>query len=171
MYMATVHITLDLEPEVSSADREKVLRTIRDRLKNAFGQRIVVRSDEEASLWVAWLDENFSRLQDRLDEVLERVDSAGQARVLSHTEQWFAWFEGKFEETGQLAEDLNEEGDDDLNPRRGGEFMPPRSAFLTAHGPRNRTEKTIIYDHEDETDRGLPLSRSPRRQIRLPTRK
>jgi|1048.fasta_scaffold75839_1 hypothetical protein len=169
MYMATVHITLDLEPEVSSNDRERVLRTIRDRLRNSFGQRITVRTDEEASLWVAWLDDNFARLQDRLEEILERVDSAGQARVLSHTEQWYCWFEGKFQETGSLADEFEDEddGNDELSVR-GGEFMPTRSAFLTPRHNKNRFDKTIIYDREDETDTSSTLSR---RQVRLPTRK
>ncbi|MFZ9520349.1 MAG: hypothetical protein ACO3A4_07720 [Silvanigrellaceae bacterium] len=169
MYMATVHITLDLEPEVSSNDRERVLRTIRDRLRNSFGQRITVRTDEEASLWVSWLDDNFARLQDRLEEILERVDSAGQARVLSHTEQWFCWFEGKFQETGSLADEFDED-DNESNPDslRGGEFMPTRSALLTPRHAKNRFDKTIIYEREDEQDASSTLSR---RQLRLPTRK
>lgn len=171
MFMATVHITLDLEPEVSSNDRERVLRAIRDRLKQALGQRITVRTDEEASLWVVWLDENFARLQDRLEEVLERVDSAGQARVLSHTEQWFGWFDGKFQETGQTAADLNEEEDDDEDAHQSGEFLPTRSAFLTGRTLRNRLDRTIIYQHDDETEGGSGLGRNSRRQIRLPTRK
>lgn len=168
MYMATVHITLDLEPEVSSADRERVLRTIRDRLRQTFGQRITVRTDEEASLWVIWLDDNFTRLKDRLDDVLERVESAGQARVLNHTEQWFAWFEGKFAETGQLAADLGESDDEDSSDR---EFVSPRTAFLTGRHTQNRFDKTIIYQHEDDADERMPLGRSSRRQLRLPTRK
>jgi hypothetical protein len=170
MYMATVHITLDLEPEVSSADREKVLRSIRDRLKQTFGQRITVRTDEEASLWVAWLDENFSRLQERLEDVLERIDSAGQARVLDHTEQWFAWFEGKFSEIGGDASFLDED-EDETSQGRTGEFMPTRSAFLTGGISRNRFEKTIIYEHDDEPDRSPAMGRNVRRQVRLPTRK
>lgn len=174
MYMATVHIILDLEPEVSSADREKVLRTIRDRLRNTFGQRITVRTDEESSLWVVWLDDNYARLQDRLDDILERVDSAGQARVLNHTEQWFAWFEGKFEETGQHDDAFGSEEDENEDfprPSKPGEFLPPRSGFLTDRSSRNRTEKTIIYQHDDELEGSSGLTRSSRRQIRLPTRK
>ncbi|NBO39462.1 hypothetical protein EBU99_12865 [bacterium] len=169
--MATVHITLDLEPEVSSSDREKVLRSVRDRLKQAFGQRITVRTDEEASIWVAWLDENYSRLHDRLEDVLERVESAGQARVLDHTEQWFAWFDGKFTETGLDYEDL--EGDDDDRERfpRAGEFMPTRSAFLTGSNSRKSFDKTIIYKHDEEPDVNPAVGRSDRRQIRIPTRK
>lgn len=171
MYMATVHITLDLEPEVSSTDREKVLRAVRDRLKQAFGQRITVRTDEEASLWVAWLDDNFARLHDRLEEVLERVESAGQARVLDHDEQWFAWFEGKFVETGADFDDLLEDGEEEQGPSRPGEFMPTRSAFLTAGRSRNSVDKTIIYKHDDEPERSSALGRNDRRQVRLPTRK
>lgn len=170
MYMATVHITLDLEPEVSSSDREKVLRAVRDRLKQTFGQRITVRTDEEASLWVAWLDDNFTRLQDRLEDVLERVESAGQARVLDHNEQWFAWFEGKFTEMGADFEDLEAEHDE-ASSVRAGEFMPTRSGFLTGSGSRNRFEKTIIYKHDDEPEGNSALGRSDRRQVRLPTRK
>jgi hypothetical protein len=169
MYMATVHITLDLEPEVSSADREKVLRSVRDRLKQTFGHRITVRTDEEASLWVAWLDDNYTRLHDRLEEVLERVESAGQARVLDHSEQFFAWFEGKFSETGADFEDLAAEDDDTDSADR--EFMPTRPGFLTAPGSRNRFNKTIIYSHDDEPERSSALGRNDRRQVRIPTRK
>lgn len=168
MYMATVHIILDLEPEVTSSDREKVLRSIRDKLKNSFGQRITVRSDEEASIWVAWLDENFTRLQSRLEEILDRVESAGQARVLNHTEQWFAWFEGHFQETGENFEDL--ESDEELDGENG-EFMPSRPAFLTPGSSRNSFGRTIIYKHDDESEGGSALGRSVRKQIRLPTRK
>lgn len=171
MYMATVHITLDLEPEVSSTDREKVLRAVRDRLKQTFGQRMTVRTDEEASLWVAWLDDNFTRLHDRLEEILERVESAGQARVLDHTEQWFAWFEGRFVETGADFEDLSAADEDDQHSSATGEFMPTRPSFLTAGRSRNRFDKTIIYQHDDEPDRSSALGRSNRRQVRLPTRK
>lgn len=168
MYMATVHITLDLEPEVTASDREKVLRAIRDKLKSAFGQRITVRSDEEASIWVAWLDDNFTRLQSRLEEILERVDSAGQARVLHHTEQWFAWFEGRFQETGESFEDLESTSE---HHDEHGEFMPSRPAFLTPGSSRNSFGRTIIYKHDDESEGGSALGRSVRKQIRLPTRK
>jgi hypothetical protein len=170
MYMASVHITLNLEPEVSSADRERVLRTIRDRLRQAFGQKITVRTDEEASLWVIWLDDNFSRLKSRLEDILERVESAGQARILNHTEQWFGWFDGKFTEAGQLAQDLEDEEMSESG-FAGGEFVPPRSAFLTARGDKNRFEKTIIYQHDDDSEDRSALSRTARRQIRIPTRK
>ena len=168
MYMATVHIILDLEPEVTSSDREKVLRAIRDKLKNNFGQRITVSSDEEASIWVAWLDENYTRLQSRLDEILDRVDAAGQARVLNHTEQWFAWFEGQFQETGKNFEDLESspEGEDE-----DGEFMPSKPAFLTPRSSRNSFGRTIIYKHDDESEGSSAVGRSVRKQIRLPTRK
>lgn len=168
MYMATVHIILDLEPEVTSSDREKVLRALRDKLKNSFGQRITVRSDEEASIWVAWLDENYARLQSRLEEVMDRVESAGQARVLNHTEQWFAWFEGQFQEIGENFEDLesdSELGDEDS------EIMPSKPAFLTPGSSRNSFGRTIIYKHDDESEGGSALGRNVRKQIRLPTRK
>jgi hypothetical protein len=169
MYMASVHITLNLEPEVSSADRERVLRTIRDRLRQTFGQKITVRTDEEASLWVVWLDDNFTRLKGRLDDVLERVESAGQARILNHSEQWFAWFDGKFMEAGQLAEDFDDNDED--TGFGDGEIVPPRSAFLTARSDKSRFEKTIIYQHDDDAEDRSTLSRTARRQIRIPTRK
>ncbi|MEY2986751.1 MAG: hypothetical protein RJB13_272 [Pseudomonadota bacterium] len=168
MYLATVHIILDLEPEVTSSDREKVLRAIRDKLKSNFGQRITVRSDEEASIWVAWLDENYTRLQGRLEDILERVDSAGQARVLNHTEQWYAWFEGQFQEVGENFEDLEEAkepGDTD------GDFMPTKPTILTPGSSRNSFGRTIIYQHDDESEGSSALGRSVRKQIRLPTRK
>jgi hypothetical protein len=171
MYMATVHIILDLEPEVSTSDREKVLRSIRDRLRQVFGQKITVRTDDEASLWVVWLDDSFPRLEERLDDVLERVESAGQARVLNHTEQWFAWHEGHFVETGTIAQELEDEQLTEHSLSSTRDFMPPRSAFLTDRSTRNRFEKTIIYHHEDELEGRSALGSSTRRQIRLPTRK
>ncbi len=47
MYLGVLYVTLDLEPEVTSSDREKLLRSLRDKLKNAFGQRMTVRTDGE----------------------------------------------------------------------------------------------------------------------------
>lgn len=168
MYMATVHITLDLEPEVTSSDREKVLRALRDKLKNSFGQRITIRTDEEASLWVAWLDDQFERLQSRLEDILERIDSAGQARVLQHTEQWYSWHEGRFQEVGENFEDLQIDTEDANDT---GEFVPSRQAILTPRSSRNTFGRTIIYQHDEDSESGTALGRTVRKQIRLPTRK
>jgi hypothetical protein len=153
LYLGTVRLSFDLEPEVAQADRERVLRTLRDKVRNTLGHRVTVRTDDEDSVYVAVLDDNLERLKTRLDELADLLDNAGQARLLLATPQMFAWFEGAFEE---LAESKQARLDEESESSQRGSMG------------KSVLSKTIVYSDDDHDTPSLPLSR---KGIRLPTRK
>jgi hypothetical protein len=160
MYLATLHVSLDLEPEVASEGREKVLRALRDRLKQAFGSRITVRTDDDAAIVIAFLDDNYERAQSRIKESLDRIEGASEARVFHSHSQVFMWFDGKFQETREELEQFHD------NP------LSPSNAGRTKMNGGNANGKTIRYASEDEDDDFSPIpSRLSRKSLRIPTRK
>ena len=154
VYLGTTRVTFDLEPEVSTADRERVLRALRDKLRTHFGNRITVRTDDEDSIFVALFDDNLERVKDRLENLQETLENAGQARILDSTQQISNWFEGAFIE---LAESKAERNNNDYDSQDLG-------------GGKSFTGKTIRYADEDEE---IPPSKISlgRKGLRLPTRK
>lgn len=160
MYVALIHVTLDLEPEVHATDRERVLRTLRDRIKNHFGARVTCRTDDNEAVAVAFFDEIHDRVKTRSEEILERIESAGEARIATTNVQILAWFDGSFQET----KDSLEESD--------------RNAVQSSAGP-GYGGRTIVYGDDDGSmDDPAPRSgfgpipsRLSRRNMRLPTRK
>lgn len=166
MYLATLHVTLDLEPEVAQSDRERVLRALRDRIKHNHGSRVTVRTDDDSAIAVALMDDNLERAKVRLEELLESLDNAGQARILTAAKQVFAWFEGRFQETAESRQENESDGvrlagsDGDSLGRFGlmGRIRPP---------------KTIVYSDEDEDYETVPQQgrNLGRRGLRIPTRK
>ena len=98
MFLSSLYILLNLDTEVSSFDRERVLRSLRERLKNSFGQSITLRTDTDSAIAVAFLEDSLERAHNRAEAVLSRLEEAGEARVLSVQTQIFAWHEGEFRE-------------------------------------------------------------------------
>jgi hypothetical protein len=154
VYLGTARVTFDLEPEVSTADRERVLRALRDKLRTHLGHRITVRTDDEDSLFLALFDDNLERVKDRLENLQETLENAGQARILSTTQQIYCWFEGSFME---LPESKAERNDQDFDSQDLG-------------GGKSFLGKTIRYADEDDE---VPPSKINlgRKGLRLPTRK
>ena len=158
MYLATVFVNLDLEPEVTQVDRERLLRSVRDRLKQNFGSRVTVRTDDDCAIVVALLDDHFGRARSRLDEIVDRIDSYGEARIDSSHAQVFAWYDGTFQETR-------------------GELNLAELGLAHTANPGSRTsarlERTIVYGDEDDAAgfAGAPRSGFTRRSLRIPTRK
>ncbi len=150
MYLGILYVTLDLEPEVTCNDRERLLRALRDKVRAAFGQRLTVRTDGEAAIMCSFFDESYGRTRARCDEVLEKIDSSGEARVEFSNSQVFAWFEGAFQE---CVEDDNEQEDDDSD----------------------ESNETIRYADHDEDDSGqrprMIPSRFGRRNVRASVRR
>lgn len=140
-------------------DRDRVLRSLREKLKQKFTHRITIRADEEeTSLAIALFDDNYERIKSRLDEIHEKVEAAGEARLRFHQGQIFCWFNGKFVETS----DSLAYSEKNLNEYKS-----------TANIPRNfrAQEKTIVYtDVDDDMSSTIP-SRFSRRNLRIPTRK
>lgn len=172
MYLATVFVNLDLEPEVSQVDRERLLRSIRDRLKQNFGSRVTVRTNDDCAIVVALLDDHYGRSRGRLDEIVDRIDSYGEARIESSHAQVFAWYDGTFQET-RVELNLNDLGLGHTD--RSADRSLGSAANL---GSRNSTrpERTIVYGDEDDTAfagarAGAPRSGFTRRSLRIPTRK
>lgn len=159
MYLASLYIVLDLDPEVATSDRDRVLRSLREKLKQKFTHRITVRADEnETSLAIALFDDNYERIKSRLDEIQERIEAAGEARIRFHQGQIFCWFNGKFVETNEsLAY-----SEQNLSEFKKGTNIT--QAFRAR-------EKTIVYTDKDD-DMASPIpSRFSRRNLRIPTRK
>jgi hypothetical protein len=158
MYLATIYVTLDLEPEVTTSHRERLLRSIRDRLRQNFGQRITIRTDDEASITIAFFDESHGRVKARAEEMIERLESFGEARILSSTIQVFQWFDGKYQETRESMSENEEESDDS-------ESFSGRLRAPVGGGRSRGRDSTIRYDDEDGEAEPIP-SRFGRRPIR-----
>ncbi|APJ03700.1 hypothetical protein [Silvanigrella aquatica] len=159
MYLASLYIVLDLDPEIMVTDRDRVLRSLREKLKQKFTHRITVRADEEeTSLAIALFDDNYERIKSRLDEIHEKVEAAGEARIRFHQGQIFCWFNGKFVETNDSLA-YSEQNLSDF-----------KNATQITRSFRAQ-EKTIVYtDKDDDMNSSIP-SRFSRRNIRIPTRK
>ncbi len=139
-------------------DRDRVLRSLREKLKQKFSHRVTVRADEEeTSLAIALFDENYERIKSRLDEIHEKVEAAGEARIRFHQGQIFYWFNGKFVETNDSLA---------YSEKNLSEFKNSTNIAR----PFRVQEKTIVYTDKDEDLSSIP-SRFSRRNLRIPTRK
>ena len=150
MHLAVVSVSLDLEPELYSTDRERLLRSVRDRVKQAHNSRITIRTDDDAMIVMAFFDDNYARLKARAEELVDAVEGTGEARVDVSTLQFYSWHDGKFQET---RDSLLEEENSQIAPRS------------------KHQDRTIVYQDKDDD---LNLSEAPkfsRRNMRLPTRK
>ena len=76
MYLASLHVTLDLEPEVAQGDRERVLRALRDKVKQYHSSRVTIRTDDDSAIAIALLDDNLERAKTRLAEIADMLDEA-----------------------------------------------------------------------------------------------
>lgn len=158
MFLATLFVSMDLDPEVPTVDREKVLRSLRDKLRQFFTHRISVRTDDDAALFVSLFDESFERAKSRIEDVLEKIEHTGEARVADHFAQVFEWFDGHFVETREEL-DVNEL----VGDGKGSLMRRPNEAGQS---------KMIVYKEDEEDDDMSPLpTRFNRRTMRIPTRK
>jgi hypothetical protein len=148
MYLGVLYVVLELEPEVTSNDRERLLRSLRDRVRAAFGQRLTVRYDGESAIMCSFFDESYARTRSRCDEILEKIESSGEARIELSNPQVFMWFEGAFQECA------DDEDEDDGEGESG---------------------ETIRYADNDEDERPekprLIPSRFARRNVRVSSRR
>lgn len=155
MYLASLYLTLNLDTEVSQFDRERVLRSLRDRLKQSFGSRITVRTDDDHAIAVGFFSDRLEAIETKCEAVMARIDAAGEARILSSQRQVFAWVGDEFRE---LEHERRGEG-------AGAQATPGWAGFTGTNG------RTVVYAQEDEDDRVEMVSRPSRRQFRIPVRK
>lgn len=160
MYLAALYILLNLDTEVSSFDRERVLRSLRERIKGRFGHSVTVRTEADTALVVAFLEDRQERLDQKSESIIVAVEEAGEARILSVQKQVFAWDQGEFRE---LEHEASFE-----------EFAPGAQNLGTPMTPMNRSK----YHSEDDDDTGEQeellqdmTGRFSRRSLRLPVRK
>lgn len=150
MHLVSLVIQIDLEPEVPTIDRERILRRLKNQLRSDFGHRVTVSDDNEVTLAVAFFDENYERAKHKIDKILERVEFTGEARIANVNSKIFAFYEGEFRETGAKRSQQNE-------------------------SDRVFDNKTIRYQQDDDDDNLAPLSPLPtrygKRQLRIPARK
>ncbi|MBX9702653.1 MAG: hypothetical protein K2X39_00735 [Silvanigrellaceae bacterium] len=165
MYLSTASIALDLEPEVPSFNRERILRTLKERLKKQFHGRIIVRANKSGNgLMVAFFCDKFAKISPLMDEVFDKLESAGEARILSHKHQIFSWFEERFIETRDEILDETTKNFDCLQKKQP---STDETHFLKLKA----SNKTIVYDHDDDYPKMETMPRFSRKHIRIPTRK
>jgi hypothetical protein len=158
MYLAIITVFLELESEVTSTDRQKVLRSIRDRVRSHFGSRVTTRTDEDSAIAIATFDDGYHRLQARIAEITDTIEDSQQARISSTEIQNFSLYEGRFEET----------------PTDSPEDEPPPNSRL-AFG--NLQAKTMVYDRTGddsspgEVGKNEFVGKFNRKKFRLPIRK
>lgn len=140
MYLGILYLSLDLEPEVPSADRERVLRTLRDKMRQFYSHRITIRSDNEQSLVVAFLDDSFSHTKRRIEEITEKVEGCGEARLDFSHSQILCWHDGTFRET-------SENNLSDLDTR---DSTAPFRAKIPTNHTNHFSDVTIKYNDDEE---------------------
>ena len=160
MYLASLYLTLDVEPDVSPSDRERLLRALREKLKQKLNQRVTVRTDEEAcAIVMAFFEKNYESCRLRIESMQEFIDSMGEARISYAKGQIFSFFDGKFAEVKDHIDPLFSHSDIYTSAQKN-----KRSSF-------QKIEQTIVYTDKDEDSGLLNSSRFSRKQIRIPTRK
>ena len=160
MYLASLYICFDLDPSIPSTDKDRLLLSLREKLKQKFKNKLTVKIDDlENALAVAFFDHNYEKLKSHLSHILEHIESSSEARIGFYQEQIFSWFDGQFVDSQQnKLFDLSTEKNKLLKSRR----IPTHSESQA---------KTIIYsDNEDDENMPIP-SRFARRNLRIPTRK
>lgn len=162
IYLTSLYVLLNLDTEVSSFDRERVLRSLRERTKSTFGQSVTVRTDDDSALVFAFLEDSVERAHSRAEAVLTRLEEAGEARILSSMRQVFAWVDGEFRE-------LEHERDYDDTSETSAGFVSAPSRRL---GGRTERPQRDEDEHADEDNLvGDMTRRTQRRNMRLPVRK
>lgn len=157
MYLAALCVALDIEPEVTRSDRERLLRSLREKLKQKLHHRVTIGVDyEDVCLFMSFFDENFERCKARIDSLYESIEAAGEARIRFYEEQIYRWFDGQFVEAASGI--LQAPEMEVPTHRKLGHFQPSK-------------EKTIVYADSEEDDMVPISSRFSRRNLRIPTRK
>jgi hypothetical protein len=160
MYLASLYVSFDLDPSIPSPDKERLLLSLREKLKQKFRNKLSVKNDyQESSIVIAFFDHNYEKIKSNLHSILDHLEGSSEARIGFHHEQIFSWFNGQFVDSSQNKQfDHQEEKNKIL-----------KSPRFTAYNEIR--EKTIIYsDHDEEESMPIP-SRFTRRNFRIPTRK
>lgn len=160
MYLASLYISLDLDPSIPTPDKDRLLLSLREKLKQKFKNKLTVKiDDQENALAVAFFDHSYEKLNVHMHHIMEHLEGSSEARIGFHQEQIFSWFNGQFVDSEQnKLFDLSSEKNKLTKSRR-------VAALADIH------EKTIVYsNNEDDESRPIP-SRFTRRNLRIPTRK
>jgi hypothetical protein len=157
MFLVSLYLSFQLDHDMAQSERERVLRSIRDKVKNKHGSKITTRTDEDISIAFAFFDSNANRAEQRANELLEEIEGFSQARIDTHLIQVFEWFEGSFEElplSGKSASNHEVRG-----------AHHTKSVFST----KGSSKSDLIYYSEDDDSKN-PVFESKNRRS-LPTRK
>lgn len=160
MYLASLYICFDLDPSIPSADKDRLLLSLREKLKQKFKNKLTVKIDEqENAIAVAFFEHNYGKLKSHLTHILEHLEASSEARISFQQEQIFSWFNGQFVDSRQnKLFDVSEEKNKMLKSRR----MSTLAEVC---------EKTIIYADTEDDEMAPITSRFIRRNLRIPTRK
>ncbi|MES2615380.1 MAG: hypothetical protein V4591_08195 [Bdellovibrionota bacterium] len=156
MYLASLYVCFDLDPSIPQTDKDRLLLSIREKLKQKFRNKLTAKIDEmENSIAVAFFEHNYEKLKTHLHHISEYLEASSGARISFQQEQIFSWFNGQFSEANQnKLFDLSEEKNK-----------------LTRSRQISAMAETIVYtNNEDEETMPIP-SRFTRRNLRIPTRK
>jgi len=161
MYLVALYVALDVDPELALADRQRLLRSLKEKLKQKFQHRMTVGvDDQEMAFCVSFFDENFERSKHKVDLILEGIEDSGEARIHFSQAQRYLWHEGRFVETNE-RELLDQE-------ERGFHHPDNKKFSLSSHAK----DRMIIYaDAEEDEDTPALSSRFSRKNFRIPTRK
>ncbi len=160
MYLASLYIYFDLDPSMVSADKDRLLLSLREKLKQKFKNKFASQIDEvENSLAIAFFNQNNEKINAYVKDIIDYLESTSEARLSSHTSQVFTWFNGQFIDSDQTdLFNLSSESNQTNHSRR-------------AACVKEVSQKTIVYSDTEEDDINPIPSRFARRHLRLPTRK
>ncbi len=100
MYLSLLHFELDLDPNISIPQKEKVLRSLREKLKCKFSNRIIVKVDGDKNGYhISFFEESFECCQSQIEMILVYAESTGESRIKNSIFQILSWFEDRFVET------------------------------------------------------------------------
>jgi hypothetical protein len=160
MYLASLYISFDLDPSIPQMDKDRLLLSLREKLKQKFKNKLSIKIDEpENAIAIAFFEHNFEKIRINANNIIEHFEERSEARISFHHEQIFSWFNGEFIDTQQ-------------NKVLSWDPLNKHSNFNSKTSSLKTTDhKTIVYSDSDEDD-SVPIpSRFTRRNFRIPTRK
>lgn len=110
MHLASFHFDLDLDPAISLPQREKVIRSLREKIKYKFSSRIIIKPDSNNQGYhLSFFGESFNFCQSQVEAILTYAESTGECRIKNPTYQIFRWHEDRFVDTPCPSQSLDPE--------------------------------------------------------------
>ena len=75
MYLASLYICFDLDPSIHQTDKDRLLLSLKEKLKQKFRNKLTLKiDDQENSLALAFFEHSYEKVPFYFNEILEVPD-------------------------------------------------------------------------------------------------